>query len=73
MMDTVTAPREAAARQDRALSTEAHHRDHAGLLWHVLADACCSVNACCTSSETAVDPALTVTQAKTASRYGCQS
>lgn len=31
------------------------------------ADACCGVNACCTPGETSVDPALTVTEAKTAS------
>ncbi|MGQ4332465.1 arsenite methyltransferase [Streptomyces hayashii] len=36
------------------------------------AEACCGVNACCTSGETAADPALTVTQAKTASGCGCQ-
>ncbi|MFF4632741.1 arsenite methyltransferase [Streptomyces griseorubiginosus] len=37
------------------------------------ADACCGVNACCTSGETAADPALTVTEAKTASGCGCQN
>ncbi|MFJ1735518.1 arsenite methyltransferase [Streptomyces sp. NPDC088254] len=37
------------------------------------ADACCGVNACCTSGETSADPALTVTEAKTASGCGCQS
>ncbi|MFJ8363161.1 arsenite methyltransferase [Streptomyces sp. NPDC093984] len=36
-------------------------------------DACCGVNACCTPSETSADPALTVTEAKTASGCGCQS
>ncbi|MGW1545000.1 arsenite methyltransferase [Streptomyces sp. NPDC002309] len=36
------------------------------------ADACCGVNACCTSGETAADPALTVTEAKTGSGCGCQ-
>ncbi|MGV9567115.1 arsenite methyltransferase [Streptomyces sp. NPDC003480] len=36
------------------------------------ADACCGVNACCTSSEATVDPALTVTEAKTASGCGCR-
>lgn len=35
-------------------------------------DACCGVDACCTPAETSVDPALTVTQAKTASGCGCQ-
>ncbi|MEU9406316.1 arsenite methyltransferase [Streptomyces sp. NPDC048281] len=35
--------------------------------------ACCGVNACCTPSETAADPALTVTEAKSASGCGCQS
>ncbi|MFD5159221.1 arsenite methyltransferase [Streptomyces hawaiiensis] len=37
------------------------------------ADACCGVNACCTAAETAADPALTVTQAETASGCTCQS
>ncbi|AZM63930.1 MULTISPECIES: arsenite methyltransferase [unclassified Streptomyces] len=37
------------------------------------ADACCGVNACCTSGETAADPDLTVTEAKTASGCGCQN
>jgi SAM-dependent methyltransferase len=37
------------------------------------ADTCCGVNACCTSGETAADPALTVTEAKTASHCGCQN
>ncbi|MDH6222017.1 arsenite methyltransferase [Streptomyces pseudovenezuelae] len=36
------------------------------------ADACCGVNSCCTSVETAADPALTVTEAKAASGCGCQ-
>jgi arsenite methyltransferase len=36
------------------------------------ADACCGVNACCSSGETSADPALTVTEAKTASGCGCQ-
>jgi SAM-dependent methyltransferase len=35
-------------------------------------DACCGVNACCTPAETSVDPALTVTEAKTASGCGCR-
>ncbi|MEU2776852.1 arsenite methyltransferase [Streptomyces sp. NPDC007162] len=35
--------------------------------------ACCGVNACCTPSETAADPALTVVEAKSASGCGCQS
>ncbi|MEU6281999.1 arsenite methyltransferase [Streptomyces sp. NPDC047028] len=35
------------------------------------ADACCGVNACCTPSETAADPNLTVTEAKTASGCAC--
>ncbi|WP_406438450.1 arsenite methyltransferase [Streptomyces sp. NBC_00631] len=34
--------------------------------------ACCGVNACCTPAETPQDPALTVTEAKTASGCGCQ-
>lgn len=33
--------------------------------------ACCGVSACCTSTEKAVDPAITVTQAKVASGCGC--
>ncbi|MET7704180.1 arsenite methyltransferase [Streptomyces sp. NPDC005485] len=37
------------------------------------ADECCGVNACCTSGEASADPALTVTEAKTASECGCQS
>ena len=37
------------------------------------AGACCGVNACCTTGETPVDPALTVTEAKTASGCGCQN
>lgn len=36
------------------------------------ADACCGVNARCTSGETAADPALTVTEAKASSGCGCQ-
>ncbi|GGR08338.1 arsenite methyltransferase [Streptomyces pilosus] len=36
------------------------------------ADACCGVNACCTPGETSADPALTITEAKTASGCGCQ-
>ncbi|MEU7060183.1 arsenite methyltransferase [Streptomyces sp. NPDC046197] len=36
-------------------------------------EACCGVNACCTPSETSADPALTVTEAKSASGCGCQS
>ncbi|MFF6989010.1 arsenite methyltransferase [Streptomyces sp. NPDC010273] len=36
------------------------------------ADTCCGVNSCCTSGETAADPALTVTEAKAASGCGCQ-
>ncbi|MFI5798944.1 arsenite methyltransferase [Streptomyces sp. NPDC051677] len=36
------------------------------------ADACCGVNACCTPAETSADPALTVTEAKSASGCGCQ-
>ncbi|MEV7239276.1 arsenite methyltransferase [Streptomyces sp. NPDC051020] len=35
-------------------------------------DACCGVYACCTPAETSVDPALTVTESKTASGCGCQ-
>ncbi|MFF4364299.1 arsenite methyltransferase [Streptomyces sp. NPDC001604] len=35
--------------------------------------ACCGVNACCTSAESSQDPAVTVTEAKTASGCGCQS
>ncbi|MFI7407240.1 arsenite methyltransferase [Streptomyces sp. NPDC049627] len=35
------------------------------------ADVCCGVSGCCTSAETSTDPALTVTQAKTASGCGC--
>ncbi|WP_369241989.1 arsenite methyltransferase [Streptomyces sp. R21] len=36
------------------------------------AGACCGVNACCTTGEMPVDPALTVAEAKTASGCGCQ-
>ena len=36
------------------------------------ADACCGVNACCTSAESSADPALTVSEAKSASGCGCQ-
>ncbi|WP_037679194.1 arsenite methyltransferase [Streptomyces griseus] len=36
-------------------------------------DACCGVNACCTPAETSADPALTVTEAKSASGCGCQN
>ncbi|MFE9454100.1 arsenite methyltransferase [Streptomyces sp. NPDC006739] len=36
------------------------------------ADACCGVNACCTSAETSADPALTATEANSASGCGCQ-
>ncbi|MFC8513181.1 arsenite methyltransferase [Streptomyces sp. NPDC057257] len=36
-------------------------------------DACCGVDACCTSAEAATDPALTVTEAKSASGCGCQN
>jgi arsenite methyltransferase len=35
-------------------------------------DPCCGVTACCTPAESSVDPALTVTGAKTASGCGCQ-
>ncbi|MEV8596164.1 arsenite methyltransferase [Streptomyces sp. NPDC052013] len=35
--------------------------------------ACCGVNACCTPAESSQDPAVTVTEAKTASGCGCQS
>ncbi|MGW5480796.1 arsenite methyltransferase [Streptomyces sp. NPDC004008] len=35
-------------------------------------DVCCGVNACCTPAETSADPALTVTEAKTASESGCR-
>ncbi|QJS99275.1 arsenite methyltransferase [Streptomyces asoensis] len=35
-------------------------------------DACCGVDACCTPAESAVDAALTVTEAKTASGCACQ-
>ncbi|MEU6228517.1 arsenite methyltransferase [Streptomyces sp. NPDC047042] len=35
-------------------------------------DACCGVGACCTPAETSVDPALTATEAKTASGCDCQ-
>ncbi|MGW5255690.1 arsenite methyltransferase [Streptomyces sp. NPDC004012] len=37
-----------------------------------LSDVCCGVNACCTPAETSADPALTVTEAKTASESGCR-
>ncbi|MDT0470071.1 arsenite methyltransferase [Streptomyces gibsoniae] len=37
-----------------------------------LSDACCGVNACCTPAETSADPALTVTEVKTASECGCR-
>lgn len=37
------------------------------------AEPCCGVNSCCTSRETPLDPALTVTEAKTASGCGCRS
>ena len=37
------------------------------------ADACCGVNACCTPAETSADPALTVTEAKSASGCGCRN
>jgi arsenite methyltransferase len=36
------------------------------------AGACCGVNACCTTSEHTIDPATTVTEAKTAAGCGCQ-
>ncbi|MEW2299317.1 arsenite methyltransferase [Streptomyces sp. NPDC006655] len=36
------------------------------------ADACCDVNDCCTPAESSTDPAVTVTDAKTASVCGCQ-
>ncbi|MCC9705364.1 arsenite methyltransferase [Streptomyces sp. MNU76] len=35
--------------------------------------ACCGVEACCTPAETAVDPGLTVIEAKTTSGCGCQN
>ncbi|MGK3939991.1 arsenite methyltransferase [Streptomyces caeruleatus] len=35
-------------------------------------DACCGVNACCTPGESSADPALTVTEAKSASGCGCR-
>ncbi|MCF1596883.1 arsenite methyltransferase [Streptomyces muensis] len=35
--------------------------------------ACCGVSACCTPAERSQDPAVTVTEAKTASGCGCQS
>ncbi|MEO3861028.1 hypothetical protein [Acrocarpospora sp. B8E8] len=34
---------------------------------------CCGVTACCTPAESAEDPALTVSQAKTQAGCGCQS
>jgi SAM-dependent methyltransferase len=34
---------------------------------------CCGVNACCTAAETAVDPALTVAEAKTSAGCGCRN
>jgi SAM-dependent methyltransferase len=37
------------------------------------ADACCGINACCTSAGTSGDSALTVTEAKTASGCACQN
>ncbi|WNM35782.1 arsenite methyltransferase [Streptomyces sp. Li-HN-5-11] len=37
------------------------------------ADACCGVTACCTETETATDPALSVAEAKSASGCGCQN
>lgn len=37
------------------------------------AGTCCGVTACCTSGETSANPALTVTEAKTASGCGCQN
>ncbi|MEU6066145.1 MULTISPECIES: arsenite methyltransferase [Streptomyces] len=52
-----------AAKPAAAAATEATER----------ADACCGVNACCTPAETPADPAVTVTEAKTASGCGCQS
>jgi SAM-dependent methyltransferase len=36
-------------------------------------ETCCGVSACCTPAETSADPALTVTEAKTASGCGCQN
>ncbi|MEV4788267.1 arsenite methyltransferase [Streptomyces tuirus] len=36
------------------------------------ADACCGVHACCTPTETSADPALRVTEAKSAAGCGCQ-
>ncbi|MGW3037642.1 hypothetical protein ACWDCB_41410, partial [Streptomyces sp. NPDC001178] len=36
------------------------------------ADACCGVNACRTSGETAADPALTVAEATSAPGCGCR-
>ncbi|MEU6098033.1 arsenite methyltransferase [Streptomyces sp. NPDC047079] len=38
-----------------------------------VADVRCGVNACCTLAETPRDPALTVTEARTASGCGCQN
>lgn len=35
-------------------------------------EACCGVDACCTPTEASVDPAITVTEAKSASGCGCQ-
>ncbi|MFF2200792.1 arsenite methyltransferase [Streptomyces sp. NPDC058145] len=37
------------------------------------ASTCCGVNSCCTHAETAVDPALGVAEAKSASGCGCRS
>ncbi|MFC3898035.1 hypothetical protein ACFOWZ_41765 [Lentzea rhizosphaerae] len=34
---------------------------------------CCGVSACCTTEEQAVDPGVTVAEAKTASGCGCQA
>jgi arsenite methyltransferase len=35
-------------------------------------DTCCGVNACCTDTETSADPALTVTESKSAAGCDCQ-
>ncbi|MFK0107915.1 arsenite methyltransferase [Streptomyces sp. NPDC091217] len=48
---------------DSDMTSEAHSSE----------SACCGVNACCTPSETTANPALTVTEAKSASGCGCQS
>ncbi|MEU3839295.1 arsenite methyltransferase [Streptomyces sp. NPDC028635] len=37
------------------------------------ADVCCGVNACCTPAEKSAHPALTVSEAKSASQCGCRS